>query len=102
MRFDCLWATGAKDGRCCIWELRNDEILLINHLTVGAKGTKGRKKRNNYSCSYICWNCNYSHFAAGFQENIEEEDNERGHGEVLVYNLRERRVTCELSRDVSQ
>ena len=63
---------------------------------------KGRRKRNNFSCTYICWNCTYSHFAAGFQENVEEEDNDRGRGEVLVFSMKENRVTIELSKDVSQ
>lgn len=63
------FATGSTDGRCCLWEIRENEIYLITQLEVN-KGQKGRKKRS-YSCTYICWNCTYSHFAAGFQENVE-------------------------------
>jgi WD40 repeat protein len=65
-----LWATGGKDGRCLLWELKGDQIYLANTLVVH-RGQKGRKKRS-FSCTYICWNCTYSHFAAGFQENIDE------------------------------
>jgi WD40 repeat protein len=64
-----LWATGSKDGRCCLWELKGDQVALANTLSVN-RGQKGRKKRN-FSCTYICWNCTYSHFAAGFQENVD-------------------------------
>jgi hypothetical protein len=98
-----LWSTGAKDGRCCLWELKEGSIQLLSTLTVnGNKPHKGRRKRQTYSCSYICWNCTYSHFAAGFQENVDDEDSDRGRGEVLVYSLKDHRVTCELSKDVSQ
>ena len=75
-----VWATGAKDGRCCLWELRRGEPHLLSTLTVSGKPQKGRKRKHHYSCTYICWNCTYSHFAAGFQENIEDEDNDRGRG----------------------
>lgn len=77
-------------------------MVLLNSLTANSKGQRGRRKRHTYSCTYICWNCVYSHFAAGFQENVEEDDSDRGRGEVLVYSLSENAVTCELSRDVSQ
>lgn len=68
-----VWATGSKDGRCLLWELKGDQICLTNTLTVN-RGQKGRKKRS-FLCTYICWNCTYSHFAAGFQENVDEENN---------------------------
>ena len=97
-----LWATGAKDGRCCLWELKGNGPQLLTTLVVNGKPQKGRRKRHSYSCSYICWNCVNSHFAAGFQENVEEEDNDRGRGEVLVFSLSQNRVTTELSKDVSQ
>ena len=64
-----LWATGSKDGRCLLWELKGDQICLTNTLVVN-RGQKGRKKRS-FLCTYICWNCTYSHFAAGFQENVD-------------------------------
>jgi len=59
-----LWATGSKDGRCLLWELKGDQICLANTLSINKH--KGRKKIT-FSCTYICWNCTYSHFAAGFQ-----------------------------------
>lgn len=81
-----MWATGSKDGRCCLWEYRGQQAYLLHTLAVN-RGNKGRKKRL-FSCTYICWNCVFSHFAAGFQESIDEEDSERGQGEVLVYSIK--------------
>lgn len=66
--------------------MKGEQITLANTLSVN-RGQRGKKKRN-FSCTYICWNCTYSHFAAGFQENVNEEDTERGQGEVLVYSLK--------------
>lgn len=60
---------------------------VIKNLNVNSKSQRGRRKKNVFSCTYICWNCVYSHFAAGFQENVEEEDSDRGRGEVLVFSL---------------
>ena len=82
--------------------MKSGEPHLINTLSIANKPHKGRRKKNNFSCSYICWNCTFTHFAAGFQENVEEEDNDRGRGEVLVFSVKENRVTTELSKDVSQ
>lgn len=82
--------------------MQHERVQLLATLAVTIKPHKGRRKRHHYSCTYICWNCTYSHFAAGFQEIVEEEESDRGRGEVLVYSLQLRKVTSELSRDVSQ
>ena len=76
-----LWATGAKDGRCCLWQLRSGTPYLLQTLVVNnSKIQKGRRKKHSFTCTYICWNCTDTHFAAGFQENIDQDDGDRGRG----------------------
>jgi WD40 repeat protein len=61
------FTTGSKDGRCCFWELKDENSRPSLLSTLSVSKNLNRRKKKTFSCSYICWNCTFTHFAAGFQ-----------------------------------
>lgn len=93
-------ATGSRDGNCILWEFKHDRHpqMLIN---FQASKTLNRKKKRTFACNFICWNCTYTHFSIGYHEIVEEDDSDRGHGDLLVYSVVEKKITCEFSKEIS-
>lgn len=46
-----------------------------------------KRKKKMYNCNFGCWNSALTHLTCSFEEQEEGEESEnRGDGEVLVYN----------------
>ena len=92
---------GKKDGCCRIWDLESMEELRKPSLARELKIPKYKikRKKKTYHCNFISYNCTYTYLACSFQEEeIDEDSDLRGDGEIIVYGLQKHEVTWEFSR----
>lgn len=61
---------------------------------------KAKRKKKTYLCNYICYNSLSTYLACSFQEEDQEDESEnRGDGEIMIYSLIRNEITWEVSRD---
>lgn len=80
------FVSGGKEGYCLLWEYKNEKTPVVVKDIQVSKLFNRRKKRA-FGCNFICFNCTNTHFVAGFMELVNEDDEDRGNGDVIAYSL---------------
>jgi hypothetical protein len=82
-----------------LWEYKNEKLPTIVKDIQVSKLFNRRKKRA-FGCNFILFNCTYTHFIAGFMELVDEDDDDRGNGDVIACSLDNKEVIFEFSKDM--
>lgn len=98
-----LFCTGSKkDGVCKVWQMKSEDTqrpIVLRELRIPK--LKVKRKKKNFACNFVCWNCTYTHMACSFiEEDLQEDDESRGDGDVIIYNALREEITWEMGRTI--